>query len=207
MAASALVRPHVLLRRLYPGAIWRMPKTSKTIYLTFDDGPVPGVTDEVLRILAKFDIRATFFCVGDNVRKHPSLFHALIQAGHAVGNHTFHHVDGWRTAGFTYMRELAKCAELVSSPLFRPPYGRMRRSQYKAIQRNYRVIMWDVLSRDFDLAIGQEQCLQNTIHHSRPGSVVVFHDSEKAASRMLYALPLYIEHMLAEGYMFSLFPA
>ncbi len=203
MAASALVRPPALLRSLYPGAIWRMPKSSKTIYLTFDDGPVPGVTDEVIRFLDQYQIKATFFCVGDNVRKHPDLYRLLLKSGHAVGNHTFHHVDGWQTSGFSYLREVAMCAEIVPSKLFRPPYGRMRRSQFKALKREYKVVMWDVLSRDFDTSIGQEECLQNTIHHTRAGSVIVFHDSLKAKERLMYALPRYIEQMLSEGFRFE----
>jgi peptidoglycan-N-acetylglucosamine deacetylase len=199
----ALVRPPALLRNIYRGALWRMDRDEKIIYLTFDDGPVPGVTPAALSVLKEHDVRATFFCVGDNVRKHPEIFQQLLAEGHAVGNHTFHHTDGWNTATRPYLREVQQCAEVVRSNLFRPPYGRMRPPQLKAIRRKYTVVLWDVLTYDFDRERSGEECLELALDYARPGSIVVFHDSEKAKERMLYALPRFIEAMKREGFAFG----
>jgi peptidoglycan/xylan/chitin deacetylase (PgdA/CDA1 family) len=200
---QALVRPPLLLRKIYPGALWRVKSAEKKIYLTFDDGPVPGVTPAALSILKEFNIRATFFCVGENVQKYPEIFQQLIDQGHSTGNHTFHHVDGWNTTTRAYLREVQQCAEMVSSKLFRPPYGRMRPPQRKAIQRKYKIVLWDVLTYDFDKELSGEDCLQLALKNSREGSVVVFHDSEKAKERMLYALPKYIAEMKERGFEFG----
>jgi len=200
---NALVRPPLLLQKIYPGALWRMNSKEKKIYLTFDDGPVPGVTPAALSILKEFNIKATFFCVGENVQKHPEIFQQLISDGHSIGNHTFHHVDGWNTPTRAYLREVQHCAEFVSTKLFRPPYGRMRPPQRKAIQRKYKIVLWDVLTYDFDKDLSGEDCLQLALKNSREGSVVVFHDSEKAKERMLYALPKYVEEMKKRGFEFG----
>ncbi|MCA6362250.1 MAG: polysaccharide deacetylase family protein [Bacteroidetes bacterium] len=201
---NALVRPPRLLQQVYPGALWRMPATDKTIYLTFDDGPVPGVTTEALAVLKQFDVRATFFCVGDNVQKHPEIFTQMLADGHSTGNHTFNHYDGWKHSRMSYLRNVQQCAGVVQSNLFRPPHGRMRRSQHHAIRKHYKVVMWDVLTCDFDTRLGGDACLNLALLYSRPGSIVVFHDSLKAAPRMLYALPRYLETMLGEGWKFGL---
>lgn len=201
---NTLVRPPRLLQQVYPGALWRMPATDKTIYLTFDDGPVPGVTTEALAVLKQFGVHATFFCVGDNVQKHPEVFAQLLAEGHRTGNHTFNHFDGWTHTRMSYLRNVQQCAGVVQSNLFRPPYGRMRRSQHHAIRRHYKVVMWDVLTCDFNTKLEGEACLNLALLYSRPGSIVVFHDSLKAAPRMLHALPRYIETMLQEGWKFGL---
>lgn len=198
-----MVRPPHLFRRVYPGAVWRMPDAEKKIYLTFDDGPAPGITDEVLSILSKHDVKATFFCVGENAQRHHTLFQQLQQNGHAVGNHTMHHLDGWKHSWFDYMRDVRECASVFSSDLFRPPYGHMRRSQFKSLARRSQVIMWDVLTYDFDKTYAKEYCLELALRYSREGSIVVFHDSEKAKERMLYALPRYIEEMKSRGFAFG----
>jgi peptidoglycan/xylan/chitin deacetylase (PgdA/CDA1 family) len=198
----ALARPPALLRKIFPGAYWRMKKTEKVIYLTFDDGPVPGATSAALSILREHGIKASFFCVGDNVRKHPEIYRQVIADGHRVGNHTVHHVDGWRTNSMKYLREVQECAALVDSVLFRPPYGRMRRSVFKTLRRKYKIVMWDVLTCDFDLSLAREHVLEIALMYSRPGSIVVFHDSEKALRNMQWALPKYIEEMKAQGYEF-----
>lgn len=202
----ALVRAPLLLRRLYPGAMWRQRTNEKKIFLTFDDGPVPGVTPAALSVLKEFGVRATFFCVGENVKHNPEIFQQIKDAGHAVGNHTFSHADGWQTSTRDYLREVSLCADVFESKLFRPPYGRMRRSQFKAISRRYNVVMWDVLTCDFDKTLTKEEVLQNAIEFSRPGSIVVFHDSEKAKENMLWALPRYIEKMKQQGYVFEVLP-
>ncbi|HEU4719361.1 MAG TPA: polysaccharide deacetylase family protein [Bacteroidia bacterium] len=198
-----LARPPFLLRQLYPGAAWRMNASEKKIFLTFDDGPVPGVTPAALSVLKEQDVRATFFCVGENVQRHPEIFSSILEQGHRVGNHTFHHADGWKHTSRSYLREVRQCAEVVKSDLFRPPYGRMRRSQFEAIRRKYKVIMWDVLTCDFDLSLSCEDVLSIAAGHSRPGSVIVFHDSLKAKERMLYVLPKYIAEMKTRGFAFD----
>ncbi len=198
-----LVRPPYLFRKLYPGAIWRMSKTEKKIFLTFDDGPVPGVTPEALSVLRTFGIKATFFCVGHNVEKHPGIYQQILDEGHATANHTFHHVDGWNTPTKEYIDEVERCSQFVSSGLFRPPYGRMRPPQRKVIQRKFKIVLWDVLTYDFDKTISGEQCLQFALNNSREGSIVVFHDSEKAKEKMLYALPKYIVEMRERGFEFG----
>lgn len=199
----ALARPPALLRKLYPGALWRMKKTERKIYLTFDDGPVPGATPEALSILKKYGIKASFFCVGDNVKKYPEIFRQVIDEGHTIGNHTAHHADGWRTTSLKYLREVQECSHTFNSELFRPPYGHMRRSTFKALSRKYKVVMWDVLSCDFDQSLAREHVLEIALMYSRPGSIVVFHDSEKAFRNMQWVLPRYIEEMKAQGYEFG----
>lgn len=198
-----MVRPPQLFRRVYPGATWRMPAAEKNIYLTFDDGPVPGITTAALSVLKQFGVQATFFCVGSNVQRHPEVFRQILDEGHSVGNHTMHHADGWKYSWFDYMREVKECAAVFQTPLFRPPYGHMRRSQFKTLSRHCRVVMWDVLTYDFDKSFAPEYCLELALRYSREGSIVVFHDSEKAKERMLYALPRYIEEMKARGFSFA----
>ncbi|GAB4132337.1 MAG: polysaccharide deacetylase family protein [Bacteroidia bacterium] len=191
------------MRSLYPGALWRVRTNEKKVYLTFDDGPVPGVTTEALFVLKRYDVKATFFCVGDNVYKHPEIYRQIVEEGHTTGNHTFHHADGWKYPARAYLRDISKCAEVFSTTLFRPPYGHMKKAVFNALKRKYKVVMWDVLTCDYDKSISGEQCLQNALNYSRNGSVVVFHDSLKAADRMLYALPRYIEAMKNKGFEFA----
>lgn len=198
-----MIRPPHLFRQVYKGATWRMSRAEKKIYLTFDDGPVPGVTTEALSLLKKYDVKATFFCVGENVKKHPEIFQQIIAEGHSVGNHTMHHVDGWKHSWFDYMRDVKECAQTFQSKLFRPPYGHMRRSQFQTLARRCKVIMWDVLTCDYDKSYAREHCLELALMYSREGSIVVFHDSEKARERMLYAMPRYIEVMKERGFEFS----
>lgn len=201
---QALVRPPLLLRQLYPGALWRMNAEEKKIYLTFDDGPVPGVTTAALSVLREHNVKAAFFCVGENVKKHPEIFSEIIREGHVIGNHTFHHSDGWKISSRAYLREVNQCAENVKSEFFRPPHGRMRRSQFYAVKRKFRVVMWDVLACDFMTSLTGEDVLKIAVENSRNGSIVVFHDSEKAKQRMLFALPKFIEEMKRRNFEFAL---
>ena len=200
---NIMVRPPAVFRQVYPGAIWRMPRTSKKIYLTFDDGPVPGVTTAALSVLKEHNVKATFFCVGENVQRHPEVFSQVLEDGHAVGNHTMHHFDGWKHSWYDYMRDVKECAQTFQSKLFRPPYGHMRRSQFHTLQRRCKVVMWDVLTCDYDNTYAKEHCLELALQYSRSGSIVVFHDSEKAQERMLYALPRYIAEMKSRGFSFD----
>ena len=157
-----------------------MDKTQKKIYLTFDDGPVPSITPWVLDILKQHNIKATFFCVGDNVQKHTTIYQRILTEKHAVGNHTFNHLKGWNTHSQNYIQNVGKCASFVSTNLFRPPYGKVKKSQFRILHPKFKIIMWDVLSGDYDKKTSPEKCLKNVIDMVRNGSIIVFHDSLKA---------------------------
>lgn len=198
------VQPPALLRRLHTERLWRVPTREKILYLTFDDGPVPGVTTAALSVLKQFGAKATFFCVGANVEKYPELYAQLRAEGHSAGNHSYSHLNGWKTDTRLYLDDVARCAAVFPSGLFRPPYGRMKPSQSQRLRQDgYRIVMWDVLSGDYDRSISPEHCLQNVLPHAREGSVIVFHDSEKAKENMLYALPKVLEHFAEQGYRFE----
>lgn len=205
-----LVKTPFWLRWLYPSLTWRMPGNEKCIYLTFDDGPIPVVTPFVLETLKKFDAQATFFCIGENVMKYPEIYQQVLQAGHGIGNHTFNHMKGWVTPDDIYLENVMQCRQLVKSDLFRPPYGRGKRSQYRKLiaglgskNDQFRIIMWDVLSGDFDTKLSPPTCLQNVLRNTVPGSIVVFHDSLKAFDRLEYALPRALEFWQKQGYVFK----
>lgn len=192
------------LRAFYPkNLIWRMPHEQHEIFLTFDDGPVPEATPLVISILKKFDIKATFFCVGENVKKHPGVFGQLKANGHSIGNHTFHHAKAWKTDFNTYLSEVEECNQLVSSPLFRPPHGQINHRLARELGKKYRIFMWSALTGDYNRDLTGEQCLANAVKNTSPGAIIVFHDSIKALERMEYALPLYIEYCLQKGYTFK----
>lgn len=173
------------------------------LYLTFDDGPVEGVTDRVLEELNKFNAKATFFCVGENVEKNPGLFNQISEQGHSVANHTFNHLNGWKTGNYSYYKNVLKADGLIGSNLFRPPYGKITRQQVKSLKKRFKIIMWDVLSGDFDVNITPERCLNNVIKASKPGSVIVFHDSQKAKGNIIEALPEVLKHFTEKGYIFK----
>jgi peptidoglycan/xylan/chitin deacetylase (PgdA/CDA1 family) len=195
---------------LYPALLWRMPTQANDVYLTFDDGPVPGPTDFALDTLQRHHAQATFFCIGDNIRKHPDLFPRIPAGGHAVGNHTFHHLNGWHTRAGNYVRDVADCDAMlglhtVQTKLFRPPYGQISRRQISQLQGRS-IVMWDVLSVDYNRRLSPEACLRNTMRAVRPGSIVVFHDSYKAEKNMTYALPRLMDHLGSAGYSFKALP-
>jgi peptidoglycan/xylan/chitin deacetylase (PgdA/CDA1 family) len=192
-----------LVKNLLSNFTWQILTSEKVIFLTFDDGPIPEATPWVLEVLRGYNAKATFFCVGDNVRKYPEVFQQILSEGHAVGNHTFNHLKGWKTNTSDYLENVERCAEMVESPLFRPPYGALKPSQARLLKSNYRIVMWDVLSGDFDPKISPEQCLQNVLDNIQPGSIVLFHDSLKAETRMRFALPRVLEKMHAEGWRFE----
>ncbi|AFK03937.1 polysaccharide deacetylase [Emticicia oligotrophica DSM 17448] len=203
-----LHKTNFLMRALYPNFVWRKPSTDKTIFLTFDDGPIPEVTEFVLETLEKYQAKATFFCIGDNINKHPEVFKRVIKEGHSVGNHTFNHLRGWATEDEQYLENTEKCkAEIekfgIKTQLFRPPYGRIKRSQARSILSTNEIIMWDVLSGDFSQDLTPETVLNKTIKYTESGSIVLFHDSIKANKRMAYALPKFLEHFSAQGFKFS----
>ena len=198
-----LVKTPKVIQNLFPNFTWKIPSEAPVLYLTFDDGPIPGVTPWVLEQLAAYEAEATFFCVGENIRKHPDVFQQVLASGHSVGNHTQHHLDGWATDNLPYYHDVRRCARLVNSDLFRPPYGRLRPRQAQFLQRHYQVVMWDVLSGDFDPHLSPERCLRNVTDNAGPGSIVVFHDSLKAEEKLRYALPRVLEYFSERGYRFA----
>lgn len=194
------------LQWFYPKLTWHKNRRLKFIYLTFDDGPIPVVTPFVLNTLKKFNAKATFFCIGDNVRKHPDIFSLLEAEGHTVGNHTYNHLKGWKTDNKEYLKNFEECAELTGSRLFRPPYGRIKKSQIKIIKALYpatEIIMWDVLSGDWDQNISPEKCIQNVLKNAKNGSIIVFHDSEKAYGRLEHTLPVVLTVLNEQGFGFK----
>ena len=200
---KVLVRPPQLLRSFYKGSLWRMDKTQPIIYLTFDDGPIPELTPWVLDVLNQYQVKATFFCVGENISKNPELFDRLLKEGHQVGNHTYNHIKGWKVNNASYLDNIEKCQDLTKTNLFRPPYGRVKKSQFKLLLKDYRVVFWDVLSYDYDSLITPKKCLGNSIKYTRNGSIIVFHDNIKAQKNLKFALPHYIEHFLKLNYKFA----
>jgi peptidoglycan/xylan/chitin deacetylase (PgdA/CDA1 family) len=198
-----LVKTPQFIQNLFPNFTWKIPTTDKVMYLTFDDGPVPEVTPWVLDQLAEYDAKATFFCVGDNLKRNRRILQNLREAGHSLGNHTFNHLNGWKTENMPYFLNVRRCAHHLKSELFRPPYGRLRPKQSQFLQRHYRIVMWDVLSGDFDPTISKEQCLTNVVKNAKEGSIVVFHDSLKAWEKLQYVLPKVLSHFSKLGYRFE----
>lgn len=194
------------VKKLFTGSIWEMPQHKKAIYLTFDDGPHPQITNFVLDELLKFNAKATFFCVGKNVAANSGVFKRILDEGHAVGNHTYDHLDGWKTENAKYLQNILKAKNNIYSNLFRPPYGRITRNQQKSLtQLNepFNIIMWSVLSGDFDVTISPEQCCKMVLKNTKVGSIVVFHDSEKANDRLRFTLPVVLKHFYERGYQFE----
>ena len=203
-----LYRTPFILPLLFPKLVWRMPESGRILYLTFDDGPVPGPTEFVLETLSTYGVKATFFCIGDNVRKHPDIFRKVVERGHSIGNHTFNHLNGWKTPVKEYEKNVRECSSRIeketgiSPVMFRPPYGKISRAQVRSLSE-FRIVMWDVLTYDFEARITPEACHSNSVRATREGSIVIFHDSYKAERNMRYVLPRYVEHFLEEGYTFS----
>ena len=193
------------VRRLFPKALWRMNPDEKAVYLTFDDGPIPVITPWVVDLLGKHNIKATFFMVGDNVRKHPQEYQLVVDAGHKVGNHTFNHLKGLFTDTCDYIGNVEKANEFMHSNLFRPPHGLLRRSQYKKLSRHYQFIMWDLVTRDYSKRLNGEEVLAILKRLVRNGSIITFHDSLRSEKNLKYALPRAIEWLLEQGYSFKVF--
>lgn len=195
-----------LVQQFFPKRIWNGSPDENRIYLTFDDGPVPGVTEFVLDELAKRNQLATFFVVGDNVRKHPALARRILENGHQVGNHTFHHLNGWKTDIQSYLENVELCQQTLrdklafEAKLFRPPYGLMTQAQAKLIKQTHQIAMWSVLSGDYDVQLQSEQILEITKNHSQPGRIVVFHDQEKTAKVLPEFLPTYLDYLMDQGW-------
>lgn len=221
-----LVKSPLLLKWYYSNLIWNMNRSKKIVYLTFDDGPIPNVTDFVLNTLKSFEVKATFFCIGDNIIKHREVFERLKSEGHQIGNHTFNHLKGWKMDDKTYLENFLKCQQLTQTNLFRPPYGKIKKSQISKLVKSYKlrvtglnaqphnsqqttdnpqlqIVMWDVLSGDFDQNLSPKKCLQNVINNTENGSIIVFHDSLKAFDRLKYVLPKTIQYLSDKGYQFG----
>ena len=204
------IKTHRIIKKIFNNLVWDIPNSDKKIYLTFDDGPIPEVTEWVLDLLKSEEIKATFFCIGDNIRKHPEVYKRILSEGHQTGNHTFNHLNGWKTNTKSYLENFKLCEterlklNTEHSFLFRPPYGKIKPSQSKAIQQlGYKIIMWDVLSYDFDPTISAEKCLENVISNTEQGSIIVFHDSVKAEKNLKYALPKAIQILKNKGFVFD----
>jgi len=194
------------LKWLYKQCTWSIPVEDKTIFLSFDDGPHPEITPFVLDELKRYNAKASFFCIGKNVLAYPEVYKRIIEEGHTVGNHSFNHLNGWKTDDAVYLDDIAAAKKYIDSNLYRPPYGRITKFQLKQLSQarfHLKTVMWTVLSGDFDKGITAQKCLENVLRKSRAGSIVVFHDSEKAAERMRYALKGALEHFTNQGYRFD----
>lgn len=202
-----LVKTPELLKRMFTTQIWSLPANEKNIYLTFDDGPTPNITNWVLDCLKDFSAQATFFLIGKNAVEQPELFERTLDENHRIGNHTFNHLNGWNTRNTTYVRNILAADKLLHTRLFRPPYGRITNSQTRLMAKRFDIIMWDVLSGDFDTDLSREQCLNNVIGNTGAGSIVVFHDSVKAFDRMQFTLPRMLEHFSKQGFSFKAIPS
>ncbi|MCU0381859.1 MAG: polysaccharide deacetylase family protein [Chitinophagaceae bacterium] len=192
-----------ILKKLYPDCLWEMPPAGKELYLTFDDGPEPSVTPFVLDQLKDAGFRGTFFCIGKNVEANPSIFKRILDEGHAVGNHTQNHLSGWRVTDQQYIDDVLQASSLISSKLFRPPYGRASRAQMRLLMQSphhMKIVMWSLLSGDFDPRRTAEQCWLSVDRHLKPGQIITFHDSIKAAEKLRYVLPRLIGKMKSLGY-------
>ena len=201
-----LVKTPKWVKKLFPSSIWELNGPKKTLYLTFDDGPHPQITSFVLDELLKYNARATFFCIGGNVVENPLIFNRILKEKHAVGNHTHNHLDGWKTPNAEYWQNIAEASRHINSDLFRPPYGRITAKQQKQLQtgnKPFKIVMWSVLSGDFDVTITPEQCCENVFKNTESGSVIVFHDSEKAYERLKYTLPAVLKYFSEKGYQFE----
>ncbi|WP_136481511.1 polysaccharide deacetylase family protein [Cognatitamlana onchidii] len=203
-----------LIKAMFPNYIWNMPAKEKTIYLTFDDGPTPEITNWTLNTLKQYQAKATFFCIGANIEKHPDIFSNILASGHKIGNHTYNHIKGWQTKTKPYLENIAMSQEIMDNllpnpkdkfgRLFRPPYGQIKRKQgKKLIDLGYKIVMWNVLSFDWDAATSPETCLKHIISKANSGSIIVFHDSVKASKKMMYALPKTLEYFSTKGYSFK----
>lgn len=204
------------IQRLYPERIWAFSRKKNSVYLTFDDGPISAVTSWVLEELKEHDAKATFFCIGNNIQKHPEAFQKIISEGHSVGNHTFNHLNGWKTGASEYVENVEMAGRLMTevgsrsvnnskfriqnSELFRPPYGKITSKQARILQeKDFKIVMWDIVSYDYDVNISEEKCLQNVLKNIKPGSVIVFHDSLKAENNLRYVLPKVLEFISENG--------
>src|SRR5512145_3347798 len=201
-----LVRVPRMLKRIFPDITWDIHSTDPVLYLTFDDGPTPGITPEVISILTRYNAGATFFCIGRNVERNPDIYRHVLEHHHTTGNHTYSHLKGWYTSDCEYFDDITLASQFVTSGLFRPAYGMITPGQLRRLKQHYRVVLWDVMSYDFDSGTNPGRCLANVINNVHPGSIVVFHDSVKASEKIFYALPRVLEYFSERGYTFRSIP-
>ncbi len=200
---NLLIHPPKLIRRAFPRYIWKINETEKVLYLTFDDGPIPELTPWVINTLEKYNAKATFFCVGHNVFKYPDIYDMVLKNGHATGNHTYSHLNGWKNTNEALFSDIEKADKLIKSILFRPPYGKLTNSQMRFIARHKQIVLWDVLTRDYDKTVSPEICYSYVEKFAKPGSIIVFHDNIKATKNMQYALEKTLVNFSAKGYTFK----
>jgi len=205
------IKTNTFIKKIFSNYVWDSPNTENKIYLTFDDGPTPDITEWVLEELKKHQVKATFFCIGKNIDSHPNLFKKVIDEGHAIGNHTYNHLNGWKTISEEYLKNIFLCQSEINKiksengKRFRPPYGKINKFQSRKLRKlGYKIIMWDVLSGDFDQTITPEKCLENVLKNVVAGSIIIFHDSVKAYKNLKYALPLSLEILKERGYKFEI---
>tara|TARA_B100000900_G_scaffold408081_1_gene421774 strand:- start:9540 stop:10154 length:615 start_codon:yes stop_codon:yes gene_type:complete len=201
-----LIKSPKILQLLFADFLWKIDTDEKVIYLTFDDGPHPIITPWIIDLMNQYNAKGTFFLIGDSVRRNPDLYQLYKNNGHKVGNHTYRHVKGWQSRKKKYLKEIAQCAKFVKSSLFRPPYGQINLQGIREIKKQYKVVMWDVLSWDFDTETTSEICLSNVINYSKEGSIVLFHENEKSMKNIMYALPKVLDHFTKLGYKFKAIP-
>lgn len=199
-----------IIKRIFYNQVWDIPNNENKIFLTFDDGPTPEITDWVLNVLKRENVKATFFCIGNNIEKHPAIFNRIISEKHAIGNHTFNHLKGWKTITKTYLENVFLCESIFkkqaidNNKLFRPPYGKIKLSQSISLRKKgYKIIMWDVLTKDYDIYVSKEKCLENATKNTTSGSIIVFHDSIKAYPNLEYTLPKTIQLLKEKGFIFD----
>ncbi len=188
-----ITHPSTILKKIYPSLVWNIPTKKKELFLTFDDGPTPIVTESLLDLLAKYNAKATFFCIGENVSKYPSIFNRILAEDHSIGNHTFNHLNGWKTKTLDYLHNAFQFGEYYKTELFRPPYGKIKASQIKGLKGGYKIIMWSVLSMDFHPRYSKEKCLETCTKEIKSGDIIVFHDSLKAKNKMLFCVERILE--------------
>jgi len=198
-----IVKPPEIAKHIYSTAKWNFSREEEKLYLTFDDGPDPEVTPQILTILKQYNAKATFFCSGKRVEKYPAIYNEIIQQGHSVGNHTYNHLNGYHSRTADYLNDIMTAGILIHSNLFRPPYGKIKRKQYKLLKKDYKIIMWDVLSCDFDRNILPPTCINNVIRNVRNGSIIVFHDSQQAKKNVLIAVPEVLKYYTEKHIEFS----
>ncbi len=198
-----MIHPPGLCSLLFRDVIFRVSTREKKLYLTFDDGPTQHITNQILNMLQAYQAKATFFVCGKNAETHPQMCQQIIESGHTIGNHTYQHMNGWKTATHDYLADTERAQQIVQSAFFRPPYGKLNWTQYRYLRKHYQIVLWDIMCMDFDQKISPETCFENVKKYARPGSVIVFHDSEKAATNMLYALEQTLIKYSKEGYTFA----
>jgi len=198
-----VVKTPIFVKKLYKSLYWNLSREKKTLYLTFDDGPTPDITEKVLGLLNRFKAKATFFVLGRNVDRYSSIYNSVLEQGHAPGNHTYSHLQGWKTRNKEYFKDIELAGITVHSKLFRPPYGKITRPQLLHLRKLYSIIMWDIMSYDYSPMVTPQQCFGYVQNHAAPGSIIVFHDSVKASKNMFYALEKTLDYFSERGYAFN----